>query len=210
MSRLGLRRRLRHAGRHITDRQAAKGPSSLPAGGSAPHPAPVVGESLFRRSDAQESPTFTPAPAKETRPIAGLAPADAVAASRPRPVRPFVSAGAPKALLFDALADVLPLPPVMSAGEKRSVLLAPGAAEPGCAVELYSGPGWARAVEAYRLRDGEWEDPQAGLDQIATRTAAGFTTARGHIRETLAGGWRSIREQSAPGATPAVDWETLP
>jgi hypothetical protein len=76
-----------------------------------------------------------------------------------------------------------------------------------CRAALYCGPGWTQVHTAARVREGWWEDPHARLDQAATRTAAAVTTARGHVRETLAVAWRAIREMSAPSAIPDGDGE---
>lgn len=193
---------LRRAARHAIDRQLTQARSSLPAGYPMsdpypyPYPAPdVVGESLFNRADAHPAATFTPAaqPAAPTRPIAGLATTETVAASRAtRRVRPYISAGAPKALLFDALASELPLPPVMSAGEQARLLgHIPAPAEaPGSDVVLYCGPGWTRALSARRIADGEWEDWPADVEQGLGRNAAEEATALRHSRQGVAEGWR--------------------
>lgn len=192
--RLGL---LRRTERRVINGAHAKAvaaiPGDRPTQGSVPRPAFVNGESLFNRSDASPQPTFTRAapPAPPTRPIAGLATADAVAAARPRGVRPFVSAGAPKTLLFDELARELPLPPAMSPWEKRTVLRpAPASAEPGCDVELYSAPGWTRAVTALRLERGELDDWPADVERGLGRNAAEEATALRHSRQGVAEGWR--------------------
>lgn len=188
---IGLRLRLlRRLGKNITDAQLARALSSRPAGYPLgvpiPHPAPVVGESLYRRLDPRPEPSFTPAP--PTRPIAGCAPAEAVAASRARAVRPFISAGAPKTLLFDKLAAEMPL--ALSAGDAAR-RLAPDT-EPGCDVELYSAPGWTTAVTALRIERGELDDWHAGVEQGLGRNAAEEATALRHSRQSVAEGWRKF------------------
>ncbi len=62
---------------------------------------------------------------------------------------------------------------------------APAEAGPGATAMLYSGPGWAAALMAARLRNGEVEELPALVEQGYGRNAAGFATVARHFRERI-------------------------